>query len=472
MTSLADWVRNLSGKDIPVLRSTIDALRHLRKKEDTLTARDLSQMVLCDPLMTLKVLRFSQSRLTKRQPTEVTTVEHAVMMPGLTSFFAEMKSLQAIEDQMAGQPHALEGALRVISRATHAGSYARSFSALRHDMESDEVVTSALLHDLGELLLWNVAPGIAVQIEHMTRHHRGLRSATAQRACLGFELVELQLALAKEWKLPALLQSLMDDHHADTPRVTTVALSVALARHSANGWGDEALPSDYTAIQKLVNLPPANAMRYIRQAALIAAHTWNFTGIRPAAAWLPLLPGDWPDEDDAPLSEDTADVMIRVTQQLAHLGPHLCDVALISALVFYALHVALGARHIWFGALEGTGAKIVTQQALMLEPGLLPGELAFPVGSPHLFSRLMGKVQGLWFSDAHRVKLSPLLPPALVNKLGNREFFAMSVHLKGQPYGMIYMDGGSHKPKLSETDYAGFKSLCMTMSQALERRGP
>ncbi|MEO8630285.1 MAG: HDOD domain-containing protein, partial [Betaproteobacteria bacterium] len=470
MTVLADWVRNLSGKDIPVLRSTIDALRRLRKKEDTLTARDLSHMVLCDPLMTLKVLRFSQSRLTKRQPTEVTTVEHAVMMHGLTAFFAEMNSLQAIEDQMVDQPRALQGVLRVISRATHAGSYARSFSALRHDMESDEVVTSALLHDLGELLLWNVAPGIAVQIEHLTHHHRGLRSATAQRACLGFELVELQLALAKEWNLPALLQSLMDDHHADTPRVTTVALSVALARHSANGWDDEALPSDYAAIQKLVNLPAANAMRCIRQAALVAAHTWNFTGVRPAAAWLPLLPGDWPEEADPAASEEAADVMIRVTQQLAHLGAQLCDVATVSALVFYALHIALGARHIWFGAVDGAGAKVVTQQALMLESGLLPGELGFALGSPHLFARLIGKVQGVWFSDAHRAKLSPLLPPSLAKKLGNREFLAMSLHLKGQPYGMLYMDGGSQKPKLSESDYAAFKSLCLAMSQALERR--
>src|SRR5207344_2771457 len=125
----------------------------------------------------------------------------------------------------------LQGAMRVISRACHAAYNARNFAALRHDMESDEVVTGALLHDLAELMLWLAAPAEAAQIEHMLEHQRGLRSANAQRACLGFALTDLQAALTHAWNLPSLLQSLMDDKQANLPRVQTVALSVAVARH-------------------------------------------------------------------------------------------------------------------------------------------------------------------------------------------------------------------------------------------------
>src|SRR5262249_18859375 len=199
--------------------------------------------LLRDPLVTLKVLRFSQSRLTRRQPTEVTTVEHALMMHGLTSFFRETSDLAPLQAQLTGHPEALDGALRVVSRAVHAASFARNLSALRHDMDVDEVVTSALLHDLAELLIWCSAPRTALQIEHMVNHSHGLRSAAAQHACLGFTLVDLQLALAREWNLPVLLQTLMDDAHAKHPRALTVRLSVALARHSATGWYDPALPS-------------------------------------------------------------------------------------------------------------------------------------------------------------------------------------------------------------------------------------
>ena len=65
MQSLADWIRNLSGTNIPVLAQSIGDLARLQANEDNVTARDLSQIVLRDPLMTLKILRFSQSRLTQ-----------------------------------------------------------------------------------------------------------------------------------------------------------------------------------------------------------------------------------------------------------------------------------------------------------------------------------------------------------------------------------------------------------------------
>src|SRR6478672_10035371 len=116
MKSLQDWLRLLGSLKTPVLKSTVEEIARLQKDQDCVTGRDLSNVVLRDPLMTLKVLRFSQSRLTRRQPTEVTTVEHALMMHGVTSFFREMRDLTALETQLAGQPEALDGALRVISR--------------------------------------------------------------------------------------------------------------------------------------------------------------------------------------------------------------------------------------------------------------------------------------------------------------------------------------------------------------------
>src|SRR5690606_32015687 len=114
---------------------------------------------------------------------------------------------------------------------------------------------AALLHDLAEMLMWCTVPEVTLQLEHMLGCHPGLRSAAAQRAVLGFSFAELQLALARAWRLPQLLQWLMDDTHSEHPRVQTVRHSVALARHSAHGWFDPALPDDYKGLQKVVGLP-------------------------------------------------------------------------------------------------------------------------------------------------------------------------------------------------------------------------
>ena len=86
-----------------------------------------------------------------------------------------------------------------------------------------------------------------------------MRSEAAQREVLGFPLIALQLELAHEWQLPDLLCDLMDERHALTPRALNVSLAVAVARHSAHGWDDAALPDDFAAIGRLIGARPPTA---------------------------------------------------------------------------------------------------------------------------------------------------------------------------------------------------------------------
>jgi HD-like signal output (HDOD) protein len=454
-----------------VLRQTIADLAELRAQEDSITARDVADATLRDPLMTLKVLRFSQSRLTSRQPTEVTTVEHALMMHGLSSFFRQFRELNALEDVLAAAPGALQGARHVLSRAYHAAANARNFAALRHDLEGEEVTVSALLHDLAEILMWCVAPEIATQFEHMLLSNRGLRSASAQRATLGFTLGELQIALTREWRLPKLLQDLMDDTKAEHPRVLTVRASVALARHSAHGWNDPALPDDFAALQRLTALPNDQVCRWVVQSALQAARKWTCFGVRPAAAWLPMLAGDWPPtqiDHPMPSPAEAEGLIARVLEQLSHCTRQTADPMLIVALAFFAMQRGLGLRRLWFGALDPAKSRIETRQTLLLDPGILPGELSFDLGSRHLFAKLMERTQAICFNAANREKLAVLLPEGLRPRLGQGEFFAMSLHHKGAPHALFFADQAGIAPALDEQRYTSFKQICLAAGQALE----
>ena len=68
-----------------------------------------------------------------------------------------------------------------------------------------------------------------------------------------------------------MLQSLMDDAHAGThARQQNVAFAVNLARHSAAGWDNPALPDDYLAIQKLLNQTDEEVMERIQRVAMQA----------------------------------------------------------------------------------------------------------------------------------------------------------------------------------------------------------
>jgi len=260
----------LGTVEIPVLQRTIEELAHLRQDEERIIPRDISRVLLRDPLFTLRVLIYLQSRRRPTQVTDITTVEHALMMLGVTPFFQHFASLPSVENVLAEYPLAQAGLMDVMSRAHCAALYAHDWAVLRHDIKAEEVAIAALLHDLAEMLLWCFAPELALQILNMLRADKTLRTRDAQQAVLGFKVLELQNALMLEWKLAIMLQALMDDTHATHSRQMNVVLAVNLARHSANGWNNPALPDDYAAIQKFLNLSEEDVLERIQRVALQA----------------------------------------------------------------------------------------------------------------------------------------------------------------------------------------------------------
>ena len=262
------WARALDAVEIPVLRRSIEELARLRENEERVIARDIARVLLHDPMFTLRVLRYLQAHRRAKQTADITTLEHALMMLGVTPFFEHFCDLPEVEAKLAGRPLALDGLMRVANRAHHAAVYALDWASLRRDMRADEVAVAALLHDLAEILLWCFAPETALRIAALLRAEPGLRSGAAQERVLGFRLAELQGALIANWGLAELLRSLMDDMHATHPRVINVALAVDLARHSASGWNNWALPDDFAAIELFLKLPRPELHAHLRRAAL------------------------------------------------------------------------------------------------------------------------------------------------------------------------------------------------------------
>ena len=266
--NVSAWAHAMDVVEIPVLRHTIEELARLRQNEENVIARDIARVLLHDPMFTLRVLRYLQAHRRAAQITDITTIEHALMMLGITPFFEHFAELPAVESTLAAQPRALKGLMHVAFRAHHAALYARDWAALRHDLRVDEVAIAALLHDIADMLIWCFVPEMGLQIEDMLLSVDGMRTNAAQSSVLGFKLSELRSAMIAQWKLAALLQSLMDDLHVTHPRVVNVALAVDLARHSAYGWDNPALPDDYAAIQRFLKLQPIEVLGRIRHVAM------------------------------------------------------------------------------------------------------------------------------------------------------------------------------------------------------------
>ena len=252
--SIESWVEFFSKKDIPVLRQTARSMAQARSDIDRINGRQASAIVLHDPLMTMRVLAYIRSQREQRLQKEITTIEQAVMMLGVEPFFRCFEQLAVVEDQLKPEPQALLGLLYVVRRSQRAAKYAGDWAMWRHDLGFEELILAALLHDLAEILIWCFAPQLAQQILALQKADPALRSAAAQQSVLGFRYGDLQRALCGAWQLPQLHLDLLDPAQAEQLRVKTVRLALDLARHSANGWDDAALPDDYSAIEALLHL--------------------------------------------------------------------------------------------------------------------------------------------------------------------------------------------------------------------------
>ena len=264
-TKVQAWVELLGKQEIPILRQTFRSMVQAHEKIDWINAREISNFVLQDPLMTLRVLAYIQPHRGSRQLQEITTVGNAIIMLGINPFFRHFDKLAVVEDVLKPFPQAQLRLLQLIRRAQRTSRYAFNWSTWRFDKRSEEVAIAGLLHDVAEIVLLCFAPQKALEIQALQKAKPSMRSVDAQQEVLGFHLLDLQMALCVEWKLPELLRQLMDDEHAENSRVQTVKLAADLARHSATNWDDPALPDDYLAIRKLLNISHDELMSWLGQ---------------------------------------------------------------------------------------------------------------------------------------------------------------------------------------------------------------
>jgi HD-like signal output (HDOD) protein len=257
LPDIDSWVLFFSNNSLPVLRITKRRIDEMRANLDRVEARELARVILQDPIMTVRVLAYIQPIRGRSLQHDITTIASAVMMAGIEPFFNRFSELLTVEDQLKGDnPRALLGILQIIRRAQRAADYAQEWAIWRHDVNMEEVRIAALLHDLAEILVWSSAPALGLDIFSRQQSQPGLRSAEAQRQVLGLCFQDIQFELCRIWHLPELLQRLIDDDNSNSPRVQNVALAVRLARHSAHGWEDAALPDDYKDIGQLLNITP------------------------------------------------------------------------------------------------------------------------------------------------------------------------------------------------------------------------
>lgn len=263
---VAGWASLFTPESLPVLEDTAASLDEFRGFEDATDAHLIAEIIAADPLMSLKVLSHVGRMRRGREGGEPETVTAALVMLGITPFFNVFGPQPTVEAHLASRPECLEGFRGVLKRCHRAANFALGFAVQRMDHDAAVIHLAALLHDFAELLLWLRAPDLALEISQRQAADSTLRSADVQQELLHVRLVEVQHALMLSWQLPRVLVNITDSTvHTDSAQVRNVELAIRVARHSASGWDNAALPDDFRDIGELLRLGPDPTMKLLRE---------------------------------------------------------------------------------------------------------------------------------------------------------------------------------------------------------------
>lgn len=263
--TLEQWLVPFQVQDLPVLVHTAEVLERWRADEEAVDLHALGEVIRNDPLMTLKVFAHAAMARGMHRGTAPEDVTGALVTLGVAPFFRAFGPQRTVEQVLAGWPEALAGFSSVMARSQRAARFALAFAVQRMDHDAVLIHSAALLHDFAELLVWFTAPHLALEMRRRQRARPGLRSADVQMMLLNVRLVDLQRALSHQWHLPARLLAITDAHrNPNSLQVRTVQLAVRIARHSALGWDDPAIPDDVAEISRLLNLAVEPTTKLLR----------------------------------------------------------------------------------------------------------------------------------------------------------------------------------------------------------------
>ena len=263
---LAAWAALFEHSQLPVLDETLASLQELAENEDAVDARLVADAVVNDPLMTIKLVAHVAHLRRGREGGDAETVTEAMVMLGVPPFFRAFADQPSAEQRLRDHPEALEGFRRVLQRSRRAACFAMGFAVHRMDTDAAVIHEAALLHDFAELLLWLCAPALAQAIEARKQADPTLRTAVVQQELLHIGLDELEHRLMVKWRLPGLLVQITDQQATTvTAQMRNVRLAMRVARHSAVGWDNPALPEDIADVATLLNIAPDSALRLLRE---------------------------------------------------------------------------------------------------------------------------------------------------------------------------------------------------------------
>lgn len=178
--------------------------------EPSSTSADAARVIEKDPALTARLLKIINSAY-YQFPSEIETVSRAITMIGGRELRSMVFATSVVE-MFQGIPNDLMSMRLFWEDSLRCAVVSQVLASQHHDKEEVEpIFVAGLLHEIGHLVIYHKLPELAR--EALLRHiHGGIENHVAEKEVLGFDYTDVGAALLKLWKLPPLLEQVVEFH--------------------------------------------------------------------------------------------------------------------------------------------------------------------------------------------------------------------------------------------------------------------
>ncbi|MBI5936466.1 MAG: HDOD domain-containing protein [Betaproteobacteria bacterium] len=208
-TKATDLVQDISGLvTLPDVYLRINELI----EDPNSSSNDIARVVKQDANFTIRLLKLANSALYSF-PSAIDSVDKAIAIIGTAQVRSLALSL-SVARSFAGLPNDLVSMENFWKHSLLCALSARHLAKLARRCDADALFTAGLLHDIGELIIFNRLPEQAKQALLDVLDADGvLPIHQAERAAMGFDHSAVGGELARAWDLPPLLEECISHHH-------------------------------------------------------------------------------------------------------------------------------------------------------------------------------------------------------------------------------------------------------------------
>lgn len=207
--SISDLLKGVDG--LITLPDVFIRINQLVESPNSTTG-DIAKAVGRDPSFTLRLLRVANSTFYGLSST-VDTVDKAVAVIGTTQI-RNLALSMSVASSFDGLPNSLVSMNDFWRHSLYCALTARILAKRARKCDPEAVFTAGLLHDIGELIIFNRLPEQAHEsLQRVLEQVDDLPVYLAERQVLGFDHAEVGGELARQWKLPPLLEECIACHH-------------------------------------------------------------------------------------------------------------------------------------------------------------------------------------------------------------------------------------------------------------------